>query len=102
MARITKKHIIFSTGMANKNEIINILQLFKKKKFNNFSIMACSSIYPTKPSESNLKTINSLRKLIIKYGFSNIKVGWSDHSCNPGVIYRAFHKFDSDLLSHHF
>ncbi len=43
----TRKHIIFSTGMANKHEITNVLKLFKKKKFNNFSIMACSSIYPT-------------------------------------------------------
>lgn len=97
----TKKHIIFSTGMANKDEIVKILNLFKKKKFNNFSVMACSSIYPTKPSESNLKTIESLRKLLSQHGFNNIKVGWSDHTCHPAVIYRAFHKFDIELLEAH-
>lgn len=63
--------------------------------------MACSSIYPTKPIESNLNTIISLRKLVSKHGFKDIKVGWSDHTCHPAVIYRAFHKFDIDLLEAH-
>lgn len=97
----TKKHIIFSTGMANKKEILNVLNLFKKKKFNNFSIMACSSIYPTKPNESNLKSIYSIRKNLDKLNLKNIKVGWSDHTCKASVIYRAFHKFDIDLLEAH-
>lgn len=97
----TKKHIIFSIGMANEKEVIKVLNLFKKKNYNNFSIMACSSIYPTKPIESNLNTIISLRKLVSKHGFKDIKVGWSDHTCHPAVIYRAFHKFDIDLLEAH-
>ena len=87
--------------MANEKEVIKVLKLFRKKNYNNFSIMACSSIYPTNPSESNLNTIVSLSKLVLKYGFKNIKVGWSDHTCHPAVIYRAFHKFDIDLLEAH-
>ena len=35
------------------------------------------------------------------YKLKNIKVGWSDHTCQPSVIYRAFHKFNSNLLEAH-
>ena len=35
------------------------------------------------------------------YKLKNIKVGWSDHTCQPSVIYRAFHKFNSHLLEAH-
>ena len=60
----TKKHIIFSEyRMAREDEIVEVLNLFKKIS-NNSSVMACSSIYPTKPSESNLKTIESVAKLL--------------------------------------
>lgn len=98
----TKKHIIFSIGMANQKEVIEVLKLFKKKKYDNFSIMACSSIYPTAPDECNLNNIKTLRNLINKFGFKkNIKVGWSDHSRSESVLYRAFHKFNIDMLEAH-
>ena len=56
-----KKEIIFSTGMANNKEIENTLKIFKKKKFDNFSILRCNSNYPTAAEESNLKSIQTLR-----------------------------------------
>ena len=30
-----------------------------------------------------------------------MKTGWSDHSVNPGVIYRAVHKYNSDIIEFH-
>ena len=98
----TKKHIIFSIGMANQKEVIEVLKLFKKKKYDNFSIMACSSIYPTAPNECNLNNIRTLRNLTNKIGFKKkIKIGWSDHSKSEAVLYRAFHKFNIDMLEAH-
>jgi sialic acid synthase SpsE len=98
----TKKHIIFSIGMANQKEVIEVLKLFKKKKYSNFSIMACSSIYPTEPNECNLNNIITLRNLINSMGFKkDVKVGWSDHSRSEAVLYRAFHKFNIEMLEVH-
>lgn len=97
-----KKKIIFSTGMANKNEILEILDLFKKKKFYNFSILRCVSSYPTDIKMINLKSIETLRKIIEKK-FNNkvIKVGWSDHSKNEGVVLKSIFKYNADIIEFH-
>lgn len=98
-----KKKIIFSTGMASQYEIDQILNLFKKKKFYNFSILRCVSSYPSNFKITNLKSIETLRqKLKKKIKNKTIKVGWSDHSKNEGVILKSIYKYNADIIEFHF
>tara|TARA_B100000780_G_scaffold277032_1_gene246852 strand:+ start:930 stop:1802 length:873 start_codon:yes stop_codon:yes gene_type:complete len=97
-----KKKIIFSTGMATQKEINDILDLFKKKNFYNFSILRCVSNYPTDIKMINLESIKTLKN-IVKKKFKNkkISVGWSDHSRNKGVVLKSIYKYDSDIVEFH-
>jgi len=97
-----KKHIIFSTGMSTQNEIIDILNLFKKKNFYNFSILRCVSNYPTNIKDVNLGSIDTLRSLVDKKLKKKIKVGWSDHSRNASVIIKSIFKYNAEIVEFHF
>ncbi len=97
-----KKNIIFSTGMATELEIKKILNFFKKNKYFKFSILRCVSNYPTDIKNVNLRSIETLNNLL-KKEFKNkkIKVGWSDHSRNKGVILKSIYKFNADIIEFH-
>jgi len=92
-----KKPIIFSTGMANKNEITKKIKLFKKHKYKNYSILHCVSSYPAPLNTINLNSINYLRKITN----NSIKIGWSDHTKNSGVIYKAIFHHNADIIEFH-
>lgn len=92
-----KKPIIFSTGMASKNEIQNKIKLFRKYKFENYSILHCVSSYPAPLKSVNLNSINFLRKLTK----NKIKIGWSDHTKNSGVIYKAIFDHKAQIIEFH-
>lgn len=97
-----KKKIIFSTGMADKKEIIQTLDLFKKKRFYNFIVLRCVSNYPTNIEMTNLSSIKTLRTVLgNKFKNKNIKVGWSDHSKNEGVILKSIYKYNADVIEFH-
>ena len=69
-----KKPIIISTGMAEIKEIkkaIKIIENYHKK----IIILHCVSNYPTQTKDTNLKRINTLKKI-----FKNYKIGLSDHT----------------------
>jgi len=72
-----KKPIIISLGATTLIDIINIYKFFKKKRFNNFAFLQCTSSYPAKIEESNIKTVLDLRKKF------KIEIGLSDHT--PGI-----------------
>jgi N-acetylneuraminate synthase len=98
----TNKKIIFSTGMANKKEILSRLDFLRKKNFYNFDILHCISSYPAKIKDLNLKTIPFIRDLLKKYRMSkNIRVGWSDHSVNEAVIYKSIFQYNSQVIEMH-
>mgnify|MGYP001181525830 CR=1 FL=1 len=69
----TKKPTIVSTGMSKWDEINSLVNLFKSKNVN-FSLMQCTSKYPTKLDQVGL---NILDKMKSKY---KCRVGLSDHS----------------------
>ena len=71
-----KKKIILSTGMSNLNEIKNTLNILKKYKVkkNMIYLLHCTTDYPTKLKDVNLKSMNELQKKL-KY-----KIGYSDHT----------------------
>jgi N,N'-diacetyllegionaminate synthase len=69
--KFKKKKIILSTGMANLNEIYKSLKIIGKK---NVTLLHCTSCYPAKDRQLNLRFINLLKEKF------NLKVGYSDHS----------------------
>ena len=76
-----KKPVIISSGMSTNQEIEKVLRIFKKKK--NKILLHCTSEYPTKIEEINLKFIKKINK--------NFKIhsGLSDHSRNLEVLAAA-------------
>ncbi len=68
------KPIIMSTGMATLEEIEEAVQAIYKTGNRSLALMKCSSAYPAKPSQMNLRTIADLKE---RFG---VPVGLSDHS----------------------
>ncbi len=69
-----KKPIILSTGMANKKEIKESIDIIKRYGCGDFVLLHCVSGYPTPIEEMNLNTIKLLRKEF------KCEVGLSDHT----------------------
>lgn len=68
------KPTIVSTGIVNEEELFKICEIFKEVKNPNLIFLKCTSAYPAKISDMNLKGIVTLRE---KFG---VEVGLSDHS----------------------
>jgi len=66
----TGKPVILSTGMCTQKEIDAAIDILDNVEY----VLACTSTYPTKPSEVNLLHILTLKK---KY--PNVKIGFSNH-----------------------
>ena len=66
----TGKSIIVSTGMSSKEEVEKAMGYLDNVTY----ILACTSTYPTKANEINLKYIDTLKEL-----YPNLTVGFSNH-----------------------
>ena len=73
-----KKPIILSTGMNDIKSIKKSVNILKKSKAQ-FALLHCISEYPAGTKRLNLDFINVLKKT-----FSNVVIGYSDHSL--GII----------------
>lgn len=73
--RVVRNNIpkIISTGGISLDDIDKIVSFYSKKK-QNFAIMHCVSVYPTRNEDLNLKFIKNLKKR-----YDNIPIGWSTH-----------------------
>lgn len=91
----TKKPVILSTGMATLEEVVNAHQVLVEAGASDITLLNCNSGYPTPIREANLKAIQTIRDI------TGAKTGWSDHTVNPGVIYRAVHKYDAEVVEFH-
>jgi len=69
----TGKPIIISSGMSSFAELDKTVDFLKSKKVN-FSILQCTTAYPTKPEQYGLNVISELKE---RY---KVTVGFSDHS----------------------
>lgn len=69
-----KKPIIISTGMSSIKEIKRAISIIKRYH-QKIIILYCVSGYPTKIEDSNIRTINILKKT-----FKNYEIGLSDHT----------------------
>ena len=96
------KPIIFSTGMANLEEIASAIRCLADNGCKDVTVLHCNSAYPTPIKDANLRSIQTLRdELSIYERNMNIQIGWSDHTVSPGVIYRAVHKFRANIIEFH-
>ena len=65
--------IIISTGMATEIEINEAVSLYRNKE-NMITLMQCTSEYPSKPSNANLRKLHFLKSLHVA------SIGYSDHT----------------------
>jgi N,N'-diacetyllegionaminate synthase len=69
----TGKPVILSSGMSSYSELDKTVDFLKERKVN-FSILQCTTAYPTIPEEYGLNIIQGLKE---RY---KVPVGFSDHS----------------------
>jgi len=70
--------VILSTGMCSLGEIDKAVKFFRKDRVH--CIMHCTSTYPTKTEEMNLRCITTLKERYPGY-----RIGFSNH--HPGIIF---------------
>ena len=91
----TTKPVILSTGMANIDEILHAVEVLKSADCSLIILLHCVSSYPTNINDANLSAIKTIRDL------TGEQVGWSDHTVEPAVIYRAIHRWDATCIEFH-
>tara|TARA_R110000823_G_scaffold274177_1_gene393127 strand:- start:1405 stop:2241 length:837 start_codon:yes stop_codon:yes gene_type:complete len=67
---VTGRPVILSTGMCTEEEVEAAINILTNVEY----VLACTSTYPTKKEEVNLRNI-----LTMKEKYPNIKVGFSNH-----------------------
>lgn len=92
-----KKNIILSTGMSDLKEIDFALNVLTKAgtPLNKITILHCTTDYPTKPKDVNLKAIKTLQD------FFGTKVGYSDHTLGIEIAIAAV-AMGATLIEKHF
>lgn len=78
----TKKPAILSSGMSSFEELDRSVAYLKSKKIK-YSILQCTTSYPTKPENYGLNLIKELKE---RYG---VPVGFSDHSAKKETCIAA-------------
>ena len=91
----TGKPLVLSTGMATLPEVQAAVAIARNAGCKELTLLHCISGYPTPPEDCNLAAIETLRSAC------NCTVGWSDHSVNPGILYRAIYRWDAELIEFH-
>jgi len=93
----TKKPLIFSTGLANHEEIGEALEVARSAgaKEEQIALLHCLSAYPADPAEYKLHTIQELKK---SFG---LEVGLSDHALGNAVAIAAV-ALGANLVEKHF
>ena len=87
------KYTFISTGMSEKKQIDEAIEIFKSKKCD-FELMHCVSTYPMRPEDANLFTIRQMKEI---YG---CKVGYSGHENGVAVSLMAMMMGISSLERH--
>lgn len=91
----TEKPVVLSTGMATLDEVERAVGILRDAGCRELTILHCVSGYPAPAADCNLATIDTLRRAC------GCPVGWSDHTVEPGVIYRAVHRWGATLVEFH-
>lgn len=91
----TGKPVVVSTGMATIDEIRHAAKVLFNAGAHDVTLLHCVSAYPTPPDQCNLSAISTIRRA------TGLRVGWSDHSVSPPVMYRAIHRWDASAIEFH-
>jgi N-acetylneuraminate synthase len=91
----TGKPVILSTGMATMDEIQHAVEVLREGGCRELTLLHCTSAYPAPYAEANLAAIETLRKA------TGCRIGWSDHTVEPGVIHRAIHRWSAEVIEFH-
>jgi N,N'-diacetyllegionaminate synthase len=78
----TGKPVILSSGMSSYLELDQTVAFLKERKVA-FSILQCTTAYPTQPEQYGLDVIQELKK---RY---NVPIGFSDHSAKTATCIAA-------------
>lgn len=78
----TRKPVILSSGMSSLEELDRSVEFLRNRKLE-FSVLQCTTSYPTQPGEYGLNVIGELKQ---RYG---VEVGFSDHSARPETCIAA-------------
>jgi pseudaminic acid synthase len=79
----TGKPMIISTGMASVSELAESVAAARGAGCKDLILLKCTSTYPARPDNINLRTIAHLRELF------GVEVGLSDHTMGAGVAVAA-------------
>jgi sialic acid synthase SpsE len=91
----TGKPVVMSTGMATLDEIGAAVEVLRRNGCVDPVLLHCTSAYPTPSVEANLAAIETLRNA------TGCRIGWSDHTVEPGVIHRAVHRWQAQVVEFH-
>lgn len=89
----TKKPVILSSGMSSYEELDNTVAFLKGREVE-FSILQCTTSYPTQPEQYGFNVIKELKE---KYG---VPVGFSDHSAKVATNIAAV-ALGAEILEFH-
>ena len=78
----TSKPVIMSSGMSSYTELDQTVAFLKERKVD-FSILQCTTAYPTQPENYGLNVIQELQN---RY---NVPIGFSDHSAKTATCIAA-------------
>lgn len=98
----TGKPVVLSTGMATMDEVKHAVDTLLNAGCKDLTLLHCVSGYPAPVFDCNLSAIETMRGTFSQLqSIMNIHFGWSDHSVNPGVIYRAIHRWSAEMIEFH-
>ena len=89
------KPVMLSTGMATMEEINHAIEVMRDAGGKELSLLHCVSAYPTLAQDCNLAAISTIREA------TQVPLGWSDHTVDPAVIYRAIHHWGAEYIEFH-
>jgi len=91
----TGKPVVLSTGMATLGEVRRAVAVLRQSGCENLTLLHGVSNYPAPLVDCNLAAMETLRSAC------GCPVGWSDHTVNPGVLYRAVHRWGATMVEFH-
>lgn len=94
-ASATGKPLIISTGMATLAELEQAVNTAREAGCEQIVLLKCTSTYPAKPANTNIRTIPHMRELF------RCEVGLSDHTMGMGVAVASV-AFGATVIEKHF
>jgi N-acetylneuraminate synthase len=91
----TGKPVVLATGMATLDEVVRAAGVLRDAGCAEPMLLHCTSGYPTPFDQTNLAAIETIRRAC------RARAGWSDHSVDPAVIYRAVHRWGAEMVEFH-